>query len=62
MAKYLSEELGYGRKAQRLFERFLYGYLQQACKVAGMKRPRASGTGKCETSNWTMGKLAREIR
>lgn len=32
-----------GRK--RLFELFPYGYPAQACKVAGMKRPRAWSTG-----------------
>lgn len=34
---------GSGRK--RLFELFPYGYVGQACKVAGMKRPRAWSTG-----------------
>ena len=34
---------GQGRK--RLFELFPYGYVGQACKVAGMKRPRAWSTG-----------------
>lgn len=34
---------GAGRK--RLFELFPYGYPAQACKVAGMKRPRAWSTG-----------------
>lgn len=34
---------GSGRK--RLFELFPYGYVAQACKVAGMKRPRAWSTG-----------------
>lgn len=32
-----------GRK--RLFELFPYGYVAQACKVAGMKRPRGWSTG-----------------
>lgn len=32
-----------GRK--RLFELFPYGYVGQACKIAGMKRPRAWSTG-----------------
>lgn len=32
-----------GRK--RLFELFPYGYVGQACKVAGMKRPRGWSTG-----------------
>ena len=44
--KYLANELGYGRKAQKhLFELFPYGYVKQACKIAGMKRPRAWSTG-----------------
>lgn len=34
---------GAGRK--RLFELFPYGYPGQACKVAGMKRPRGWSTG-----------------
>jgi tRNA 2-thiouridine synthesizing protein E len=34
---------GQGRK--RLFELFPYGYVAQACKIAGMKRPRAWSTG-----------------
>jgi TusE/DsrC/DsvC family sulfur relay protein len=34
---------GTGRK--RLYELFPYGYVGQACKVAGMKRPRAWSTG-----------------
>jgi len=34
---------GAGRK--RLFELFPYGYPAQACKVAGMKRPRGWSTG-----------------
>jgi tRNA 2-thiouridine synthesizing protein E len=34
---------GAGRK--RLFEMFPYGYPGQACKVAGMKRPRGWSTG-----------------
>ena len=28
-----------------LFELFPYGYVKQACKIAGMKRPRAWSTG-----------------
>jgi tRNA 2-thiouridine synthesizing protein E len=34
---------GQGRK--RLFEMFPYGYVAQACRIAGMKRPRAWSTG-----------------
>jgi tRNA 2-thiouridine synthesizing protein E len=30
---------------KRLFELFPYGYPGQACKIAGMKRPRAWSTG-----------------
>lgn len=41
--KYLSQETGAGRN--RVFELFPYGYVQQACKIAGMKRPRAWSTG-----------------
>lgn len=41
--KHLTEETGAGRN--RLFELFPYGYVQQACKIAGMRRPRAWSTG-----------------
>lgn len=41
--KHLKEQCGAGRN--RLFELFPYGYVQQACKIAGMKRPRAWSTG-----------------
>jgi tRNA 2-thiouridine synthesizing protein E len=35
-----------GREAQKkLFELFPYGYVKQACKIAGMRRPRAWSTG-----------------
>jgi TusE/DsrC/DsvC family sulfur relay protein len=44
--KYLADELGYQKKArQRLYELFPYGYMQQVCKIAGMRRPRAWSTG-----------------
>jgi len=44
--KFIADELGYGRKAQNhLFKLFPYGYVKQACKIAGMKRPRAWSTG-----------------
>ena len=44
--KYLAEELGYKQDArQRLYALFPYGYMQQVCKIAGMKRPRAWSTG-----------------
>ena len=44
--KFMADEMGLGRKARNyLFKLFPYGYVQQACKVAGMKRPRAWSTG-----------------
>lgn len=41
--RHLKDKFGAGR--DRLFELFPYGYVQQACKIAGMKRPRAWSTG-----------------
>jgi tRNA 2-thiouridine synthesizing protein E len=41
--RHLSETFGAGRN--RMFELFPYGYVKQACKIAGMKRPRAWSTG-----------------
>lgn len=41
--KHLSALHGSGRN--RIFELFPYGYVQQACKIAGMRRPRAWSTG-----------------
>lgn len=41
--KHLAETRGAHRN--RLFELFPYGYVQQACKIAGMIRPRAWSTG-----------------
>jgi TusE/DsrC/DsvC family sulfur relay protein len=36
----------FGKEARnKLFELFPYGYVQQACKIAGMKRPRNWSTG-----------------
>jgi len=44
--KFLAEELGHGRAARNdLFKLFPYGYVKQACKIAGMRRPRAWSTG-----------------
>ncbi|AHE98252.1 TusE/DsrC/DsvC family sulfur relay protein [Thioalkalivibrio paradoxus] len=44
--KFLDEEFGYGDKAHNhLFELFPYGYVKQACRIAGMRRPRAWSTG-----------------
>ncbi len=41
--RHLTEARGAGRN--RLFELFPYGYPGQACKIAGMKRPRIWSTG-----------------
>lgn len=41
--RHLAEKYGAGRN--RMFELFPYGYVKQACKIAGMKRPRAWSTG-----------------
>ncbi|MEW5892827.1 MAG: TusE/DsrC/DsvC family sulfur relay protein [Pseudomonadota bacterium] len=42
--KHLAERLGSAAR-KRLFELFPYGYVKQACKIAGMRRPRAWSTG-----------------
>lgn len=34
-----------GADRNRLFELFPYGYVKQACKIAGMQKPRAWSTG-----------------
>ncbi len=41
--RHLTETLGADRN--RLFELFPYGYPGQACKIAGMRRPRIWSTG-----------------
>jgi tRNA 2-thiouridine synthesizing protein E len=44
--RYLAEERGHGAGARkRLFELFPYGYVKQACRIAGMRRPRIWSTG-----------------
>lgn len=44
--RYLADELDFGEQARStLFELFPYGYVKQACKIAGMRRPRAWSTG-----------------
>jgi len=44
--KFMAEGMGLGRQARNhLFKLFPYGYVQQACKIAGMKRPRGWSTG-----------------
>ena len=44
---YLAEIQGSDKKGakQQLFDLFPYGYVKQACKIAGMKRPRIWSTG-----------------
>lgn len=46
-ARHVMKLIGGERDAgrARLFELFPYGYVKQACKIAGMKRPRAWSTG-----------------
>lgn len=41
---HLADRLG-PTSRNKLFELFPYGYVKQACKIAGMKRPRAWSTG-----------------
>ena len=45
--KHLNLEHGLDKKVakQHLFSLFPYGYAKQACKIAGMQRPRAWSTG-----------------
>ncbi|MDH4191328.1 MAG: TusE/DsrC/DsvC family sulfur relay protein [Betaproteobacteria bacterium] len=46
VVRHLAEDCGLGAEARkRLFELFPYGYVKQACKIAGMRRPRAWSTG-----------------
>jgi len=40
-----SEEIDKKAAKERLFKLFPYGYVQQACKLAGMQKPRAWSTG-----------------
>ena len=44
---YLADLKGVDKKQakQELFTLFPYGYVKQACKIAGMQRPRAWSTG-----------------
>lgn len=47
VTRYLSEELDLDKKASKrlLFDLFPYGYVKQACRIAGMRRPRVWSTG-----------------
>ena len=42
--KHLAERHGSDSR-NKIFELFPYGYVKQACRIAGMKRPRAWSTG-----------------
>ena len=42
--KHLAEHCGLASR-NMIFDLFPYGYVKQACKIAGMKRPRAWSTG-----------------
>jgi tRNA 2-thiouridine synthesizing protein E len=44
--KHLAEHKGTGKAGRNdLFVLFPYGYVKQACKIAGMRKPRAWSTG-----------------
>lgn len=44
--KHLAEFKGEGKAGRNdLFVLFPYGYVKQACKIAGMRKPRAWSTG-----------------
>ena len=45
--KFITEEQDVDKKKakQHLFKLFPYGYVKQACKIAGMQRPRVWSTG-----------------
>lgn len=47
VVKHMVSKNGYDKKEakNRLFQLFPHGYVKQACKIAGMKRPRAWSTG-----------------
>jgi tRNA 2-thiouridine synthesizing protein E len=42
--RHLARRMGEDAR-KKLFELFPYGYVKQACKIAGMRRPRAWSTG-----------------
>lgn len=44
---FITEDQGVDKRAakEQLFQLFPYGYVQQACKIAGMIKPRAWSTG-----------------
>lgn len=47
VVKHLSNEQGLDKASakHKIFELFPYGYVKQACKIAGMQRPRGWSTG-----------------
>ena len=47
LISYMAAENQSGKKEAKkiIFEMFPYGYVKQACKIAGMKKPRAWSTG-----------------
>ncbi len=47
LIKYMAAKEDCSKKEakQLVFELFPYGYVKQACKIAGMKKPRAWSTG-----------------
>lgn len=47
VVKRLSNEQGLDKASakHKIFELFPYGYVKQACKIAGMQRPRGWSTG-----------------
>ena len=47
VVSHLARQQGQNKKdaKQQLFKLFPYGYVQQACKIAGMLKPRAWSTG-----------------
>ena len=42
--KHLAQKYG-AESRNKIFELFPYGYVKQACKIAGMRRPRGWSTG-----------------
>ncbi len=47
VTQFLVQECGLSKKEAKalLFKRFPYGYVKQACKLAGFRKPRAWSTG-----------------
>ena len=45
VTRHLKEEHGKEDARKLLFDLFPYGYVKQACKIAGMRKPRGWSTG-----------------